>query len=110
MITLPSLKEYASHKGEPMGDRREATGWRALFESKVGAPLVVLAVVTMLAYIGGLVSLPATVSGQSVRLGTVESKVEILERNEIRRDERQQQVLDILRELREDVKKMRDRR
>lgn len=90
-------------------DRRSPTGWKQILDNKVAAPLLVVAILASLAWLSGVATLPAAVQGQGVRIGSVEDKVEVLERNEIRRDERQQQVLDILKELKDDVKQLRRR-
>jgi hypothetical protein len=92
-------------------DRREPSGgWKAAVDNKVIAPLIVVAVLASLAWLSGVSALPAVVEVHAEQIVSVQSKVDALERNEIRRDEAQKQVLDLLKELREDVKSLRGQR
>jgi septal ring factor EnvC (AmiA/AmiB activator) len=91
-------------------DRRETGGWKHVVDNKVVAPLLVVAVLASLAWLSGVSALPAVVEVHAKQIVSVQSKVDALERNEIRRDEAQKQVLDLLKELREDVKSLRGQR
>lgn len=78
--------------------------------SKVGSGLILAGALALLAMLSGVASLPANDARQEQRIGNVEGKVEKLEKNEIRHEAKLDQVLDAVKEIKDDVKQIRRER